>query len=114
MGYRKVIMEDRILFFLTDDDVLELNTYQNFRRLIDYSSENLDLLIEDIENGLRESIEEEIAKFKDDSNAENLQKTIHYARLMQGTNQYLAALAHEKRLEQEEMDRLREMEERQL
>lgn len=114
MGYRKVIMEDRILFFLTDQDILELNSYENFRRLIDYSKENLDLLLEDIENGLRSSVEEELGKFKDESNAENLQKTIHYARLMQGTNQYLAALAHEKRMEQEEMDRLREMEEKQL
>jgi hypothetical protein len=114
MGYRKVMLEDRVLFFLTDEDIVELNSYQNFKRLINHSKENLDLLLSDIENGLKLSVEEELEKFKDDNNSEYLQKTIHYARLMQGVNHFLAELAFEKQREQQEMDRLREMEEKEI
>lgn len=114
MAYKKIVLEDRILFFLTDTDVLELNNYENFKRLINYSQENLELLMEDAENSLRSSVEEELAKMKDDTNSELLTNTVLYARLMQGINQYLTALAFEKRREQDEMDQLREMEEKQL
>lgn len=88
MAYRSIFTGENVLFFLSDTEVFELSTYDNYKRLVENSEENKDLLIEQIENNLLEAATEEISILKLDENVSNLQKTMAYAKLLQSVFHY--------------------------
>lgn len=105
MAYKTIKSEDRILFFLSDTEVIELSSHDKIKQLVEASAENLEQLIDDIKTNLRESVEEELELF-DTEDVSLLQKTVVYAKLLQVVNHY-------RYIEKQEAARKAEEEERQ-
>jgi hypothetical protein len=104
MAYRSVVAEDRILFFLSDTNIIELNSYDKVKMLVEASSGNLESLIADINENLIASAEEELVKMTDGTGS-LLQKTSAYAKLLQvvGQYHYLEEKNRQEKLEQERL-----------
>lgn len=100
MSYRMIQVSDKFLFFVSDTNAIELNTYDNVKEFIGYSETNLSSLINDIKSGLIEAANEELVKMETGSD-QNLLKTMAYVKLLQVVNQYF----YSERLHQEELDR---------
>lgn len=102
MAYRSIVAEDRVLFFLTDTNIIELNSYDKVKTLVEASSGNLESLIAEINENLIASAEEELVKMTDGTGS-LLQKTAAYVKLLQvvGQYHYLEEQNRQERLEQE-------------
>jgi hypothetical protein len=103
MAFRTIRTDDRILFFLSDTEVLELTNHDKVKQLVEASEANLDQLINEIKIGLIEAAQEELELF-DTEDVSLLQKTLAYAKLLQVVNQYRCmekAEAARKALEEE-------------
>ena len=87
MAFRTIRTDDRILFFLSDTEVLELTSHDKIKQLVEASESNLEQLINEIKTGLSEAVEEELELF-DTEDVSVLQKTLAYAKLLQVVNQY--------------------------
>ncbi len=98
MSYRSVLVEDRVMFFLSDTDVIELNSYDKVKKLVNASEGNLEQLIEEVKTNLASAVDEEITLMESIDNP-NLTKTLAYAKIMQVLSHYFF---------QEERDRLDE------
>ena len=87
MAYRSAVVEDRVLFFLSDTDILELNSYDKVQTLVNASQDNLEQLINEIKANLVSSAQEEIDIMQSIDNP-ILTKTLAYAKLMQVVSYY--------------------------
>lgn len=87
MSYRSVIADDRVMFFLSDTDVFELNSLDKVQKLVNASEDNLDQLVNDIKNNLIVFANEEIELMEGTENP-LLTKTLAYAKLMQVVSHY--------------------------
>lgn len=103
MAYKSILSEDRVVFILGDDTVIELNSYDKVKQLIGASNENLDLLIQEINDNLISYANEELSKMVDGTGS-LLQKTGAYVRLLQVVGQYFY-LEEQKRLAEEQQER---------
>ena len=106
MAYRSVIVEDRVMFFLSDTDIIELNSLDKVQRLVNAAEGNLEQLISDLKTNLIASANEELNLLEGPENP-LLTKTLAYAKLMQVVSHYFF------QLEQDRLDaeRVREAEE---
>jgi hypothetical protein len=82
MAYKKVLVDDRFLFGVSDTEFIDISSYEKFEYFCSLSSNNFSDLVEDIKAGIREAVEEEIATLENGS-INHLTKTIAYVRLMQ-------------------------------
>jgi uncharacterized protein YcbK (DUF882 family) len=105
MAFRTIQTDDKILFFLSDTEVLELTNYDNVKKLVEASSSNLDQLIDEVKTKLVESVEEDLNLF-DTEDVQLLQKTLAYAKLLQVVNQYRYVEKIEAARKAEEEERL--------
>lgn len=87
MSYRSIIVDDRVMFFLSDTDALELNSLDKVQKLVNASEGNLDQLINEIKENLIASANEEIELMEGVDNP-LLTKTLAYAKLMQVVSHY--------------------------
>jgi len=87
MAFKTMIVEDRVLFFLSDTEVLELTGHDKIKRLVEASESNLEQLINEVKENLLKYAEEEIELF-DTEDVSLLQKTLAYAKLLQSVNHY--------------------------
>jgi len=106
MTFKTIRTEDRILFFLSETEALELTSHDKIKRLVEASDSNLDQLIDEIKTNLVEAVQEELELF-DTEDVSLLQKTLAYAKLLQSVNHY-------RHIEKLEAARIAEEEERQL
>lgn len=98
MSYRSVISDDRVMFFLSDTDVFELNSLDKVQKLVNASEGNLEQLVNEIKDNLIIFANEEIELMQGTENP-LLTKTLAYAKLMQVVSHYFF---------QKERDRLNE------
>ena len=105
MAFRTIRTDDRILFFLSDTEVLELTSHDKIKKLVEASESNLEQLIDEIKTNLLEAAQEELELF-DTEDVSLLQKTLAYAKLLQSVNHY-------RHIEKLEAARIAEEEERQ-
>lgn len=103
MAYKSIVSEDRVVFLIGDDTALELNSYDKVKQLVEASSENLPLLIAEINDKLISSANEELLKMEDGTGS-LLQKTAAYVKLLQVVGQY-HFIEEQKRQEQERQER---------
>lgn len=82
MAYKKIFVDDKILFGVSDTEFVDISSYEKFEYFCSLSKNNLTDLIEDIKNGIRESVEEELLSL-DNGSINHLTKTMAYVRLMQ-------------------------------
>lgn len=87
MTFRTIRTDDRILFFLSDTEILELTSHDKIKQLVEASESNLEQLIDEIKSNLSEAVQEELEIF-DTEDVAVLQKTLAYAKLLQSVNQY--------------------------
>jgi hypothetical protein len=87
MTFRTIRTDDRILFFLSDTEILELTSHDKIKQLVEASESNLEQLIDEIKSNLLEAVQEELELF-DTEDVSLLQKTLAYAKLLQVVNQY--------------------------
>jgi hypothetical protein len=83
MSYKSILTESNLLFFLSDTEVLDLSTYEQYKKLIGNSQENKAILHEEIKNGLISSVNEEINLLIEKVDENRLYKTFIYARLLE-------------------------------
>ena len=108
MAYKKIFVEDKILFAVSDTEFIDISSYEKFNYFCSLSKNNLPDLIEDVRTGLKESLEEELDNLEKGS-VNHLTKTIAYVRLMQTISSAMyiknEALAKEEaeRLEKEKL-----------
>lgn len=105
MSYRSAIVNDRVVFFLSDTEIIELNTYDSVQKLVNASEDNLSQLIEEIKNNLISYANEELDLMQSTDNP-MLTKTLAYAKIMQMVSYYFyeeerKKLDEEKRLQHE-------------
>jgi uncharacterized protein YcbK (DUF882 family) len=105
MAFKTIQTDDKILFFLSDTEVLELTSYDSVKRLVEASSSNLDQLINEVKTNLVESVQEDLNLF-DTEDVQLLQKTLAYAKLLQVVNQYRYVEKIESARKAEEEERL--------
>jgi uncharacterized protein YcbK (DUF882 family) len=105
MAFRTIQTDDKILFFLSDTEVLELTNYDNVKKLVEASSSNLDQLIDEVKTKLVESVQEDLQDF-DTEDVQILQKSLAYAKLLQVVNQYRYVEKIEAARKAEEEERL--------
>jgi hypothetical protein len=87
MAFKTIRAEDRILFFLSETEVIELTSHDKIKQLVEASASNLDQLIDEIKTNLVEAAQEELEMF-DTEDVSMLQKTLAYAKLLQSVNHY--------------------------
>lgn len=87
MSYKSLLSEDRVIFLIGDSMVIELNSYDNIKKFVSVSEENLPKLIEEINTNLIAFANEELEKMVDGTGSV-LQKTIAYVKLLQVVGQY--------------------------
>lgn len=79
--------DDRILFLMSDTEVLELTSHDKIKQFVEASESNLEELISEVKSGLLAAVQEELELF-DTEDVALLQKTLAYAKLLQVVNQY--------------------------
>lgn len=108
MAYKKIFVDDKILFGVSDTEFVDISSYEKFEYFCSLSKNNLTDLIEDIKNGIRESVEEELLSL-DNGSINHLTKTMAYVRLMQTVSSAIyikneaAAKEEAERLEKEKL-----------
>ena len=105
MAFKTIRTDDRILFFLSDTEILELTSHDKVKQLVEASSSNLDQLIDEIKTNLLDAVQEELELF-DTEDVSLLQKTLAYAKLLQVVNQYRCMEKAEAARKAEEEERL--------
>jgi hypothetical protein len=87
MAFKTIQTEDKVLFFLSDTEVLELTNYDSVKKLVEASDSNLEQLISEVKTKLAQSVQEDLEDF-DTEDVQLLQKSLAYAKLLQVVNQY--------------------------
>jgi len=87
MAYKSMISDDRVIFIIGDNTALELTSYDKVKELVNASSENLSLLVDEINSNLVSFANEELLKMTDGTGS-ILQKTSAYVKLLQIVGQY--------------------------
>lgn len=82
MAYKKILVDDKILFAVSDTEFVDISNYEKFEYFCSLSKDNFSNLVEDIKTGLRDSVEEELLSLENGS-INHLTKTTAYVRLMQ-------------------------------
>jgi hypothetical protein len=82
MAYKKIFVDDKILFAVSDTEFIDISSYEKFEYFCNISKNHLPDLIEDVKTGLRDAIEEDLLSLENGS-MNHLTKTIAYVRLMQ-------------------------------
>ena len=82
MGYKKILVDDKVLFAVSETELIDISSYDKFEYFCNISKDNFSNLVEDIKVGLREAVEEEILSLENGS-INHLTKTMAYVRLMQ-------------------------------
>jgi hypothetical protein len=82
MAYKKIFLDDKIIFGVSDTEFIDISSYEKFEYFCSLSNNNLSSLIEDIKVGLREAVEEELSLL-DNGSINHLTKTTAYVRLLQ-------------------------------
>jgi hypothetical protein len=87
MAFRTIQTEDKVLFFLSDTEVIELTNYDSVKKLVEASDSNLEQLIDEVKTKLNQSVQEDLVDF-DTEDVQLLQKSLAYAKILQAVNQY--------------------------
>jgi hypothetical protein len=87
MAFRTIQTEDKVLFFLSDTEVIELTNYDSVKKLVEASDSNLEQLIDEVKTKLTQSVQEDLVDF-DTEDVQLLQKSLAYAKILQAVNQY--------------------------
>jgi hypothetical protein len=107
MAYKKIIVDDKILFAVSDTEFIDISSNEKFEYFCSLSNNNFSDLIEDIKTGLREAVEEEIVSLENGS-MNHLTKTIAYVRLLQTVSS--AIYIRNENLAKEEAEKLKKEE----
>jgi hypothetical protein len=87
MSYRSAVVEDRVMFFLSDTEIIELNSYDKMQKLVNASEGNLDQLLAEIRTNLLAFADEEL-DLMESVDDPLLTKTLAYAKIMQVVSHY--------------------------
>ena len=82
MAYKKILVDDKILFAVSDTEFVDISSYEKFEYFCNISKDNFSNLVEDVKNGLRDAVEEELLSLENGS-INHLTKTMAYVRLLQ-------------------------------
>ena len=107
MAYKKIIVDDKVLFGVSDTEFIDISSNEKFEYFCSLSNNNFSDLVEDIKTGLREAVEEELLSLESGS-MNHLTKTIAYVRLLQTVSS--AIYIKNENLAREEAERLKKEE----
>jgi hypothetical protein len=82
MAYKKILVDDKILFAISDTEFIDISSYEKFEYFCNISKDNFLNLVEDVKTGLRDAVEEELISLENGS-MNHLTKTMAYVRLLQ-------------------------------
>lgn len=88
MAYRKNLVDDKFIFIIGDNNILELTSYDKVKEFSELSNNNLETLINEIKEEIVLSVNEELG-LMESNNGQLLLKTVAYVKLMQSVGQFL-------------------------
>jgi hypothetical protein len=107
MAYKKIMVDDRLLFGVSDTEFIDISSHEKFEYFCSLSNNNFSELIEDIKTGIREAVEEELISLENGS-MNHLTKTMAYVRLLQTVSSCI--YINNENLAKEEAERLKKEE----
>lgn len=109
MSFTSQILNGRVIFILANSEVVDMTTVEDFKKILNSSSDSLENIISLVETNSREELENQIELLKSGGSINPGSNLIAYSALIQNCSRFLAEHTAKEQEEQARIELLNEI-----